>query len=291
MSRNSSRRQSPKNESRPAATPSVPTPAAQQRTPNPFGISFVVPTSVVELPSRGSFYSPESTMHGIDSVEIKQMTAKQEEILSNPDFIADGTMLDRLIDSILVDTSINVNDMFASDKNAIVIEARSLSYGNEYIVKALCEACNTEQDFVFDLSKKTIPEHRPIDGAEFNEESGLCEFTLPSTEVQVSIRVLGPSEEKFLSEQKSKAQKLQISNSDTLNFLRSIVVSANGVTDKALLNQLFEVLPVVDIRKIKKVSNSLIPSLETKQEIMCGGCSHVTEREVPFSLGFFWPDV
>lgn len=288
MSRNSSRILPPSQPNRPG------TPGPKQFSksePNPFGISFVVPTNVVTIPSRGEFYDENSTMFNRENVEIRQMTAKEEEILSNADFIKDGTMLDRLIDSILVDRSINIDDMYVSDKNGIIIEARKNSYGPEYVVKDFCTACNTEQNFAFDLNKAKISEKLEIEGVTFNDITKTYDFTLPSSKISVRTKVLNPKEEEYLVEQKQRAQKLNIKSSDTLNFLRAVVVEANGVQDQIMLNKLFEVLPVLDIRMIKKVSNMAIPILETIQEVTCGGCGHVTEREVPFSLGFFWPEL
>lgn len=285
MSRNSSR----------ISTPSQPTTPEHlndnftKSQPNPFGISFVVPTSVVDVPSGGSYYDEQSSMFERKTLEIRQMTAKEEEILSNPDFIKDGTMLDRLIDSILVDKSINVKDMFASDKNAIVIEARKSAYGPEYKVSDLCGGCGTEQEFTFDLNKGSITENEKVEGSIYDPQSKTFSVKLPSSGIEVKIKVLSPQEEDYLVQQRQRAEKLSIASSETLNFLRVSVQEANGVTDQALLNQLFEVLPIIDIRTIKRVSNTAVPYLDTTQEVTCGSCGHATEREVPFSLGFFWP--
>ena len=91
MSRNS-RRTKVRQVNKPQPQPTPPSHLGDKS--NPFGISFVVPTHIVELPSCGKYYPQESTMLGREKVEIKQMTAKQEEILSNSDYLLDGTMLD-----------------------------------------------------------------------------------------------------------------------------------------------------------------------------------------------------
>ena len=284
MSRNSRRTQAPSSPVQPQR-PQIP-----QAGSNPFGISFVIPTEDVQLPSGGRFYSEGSTMFGRSSLEIKQMTAKEEEILSNVKYLEDGTMIDRLLASVLIDKTVNVADIMSSDKNAIIISARLASYGADYEVTRLCEGCNTEQKFVYDLSKSTIKNEIPED-VHVDETTGYCTFDLPQTELEIVTKILGPEDEIYLQEQKKKAQKLGLDNSDTINFLRRVVISVNNVTDPKLLGQLFEVLPVLDLRKIKKVNNEVLPSLNTTQEITCGSCGHVTESEVPFSLGFFWPEL
>ncbi len=293
MSRNSRRRTSTHTEVQaPQAQAQVPQPASQvpQNNNNPFGISFVVPTEVIRLPSGGTFYKEGGTLYGKESLEIKQMTAKEEEILSNMSFLEDGSLLNRLLSSILIDTTVDPTELFQGDREALIYAARRMSYGPEYAVKQYCEACEQETVFVYDLSAHTVNES-DLDGVELDPNSGLYTLTLPKSNVKVSLRVLTNEDQEYLSDQDERAKKLNIENSKTINFLKKIVVEANGVTDQSMLNQLFGVLPILDIRKIRKVSNSIIPTMDTKQEVACGNCGHVAEREVPFSLGFFWPEL
>jgi len=286
MSRNSRRTSVPKPQT--PLRPSVP--SAPQAPPNPFGVSFVVPTEVVNLPSKGKYYDPQSPMFNKESVEIKQMTAKQEEILSNLGYLEDGSMIERLISSILIDTSIIASELMPADQNAIIIAARRSSYGNEYEVEQTCPNCKGNHIFTFDLEKTSIKEDIPEDVTVL-EESGYFQFETPQTGLKTVIRVLTAEDEAYLRQQNEKASKLKIQNSETINFLRRVIVSVNGITDTALLNELYEVLPVLDIRKIKKTLRDITPSLDTSQEVACSGCGITTESEVPFSLGFFWPDL
>jgi len=95
----------------------------------------------------------------------------------------------------------------------------------------------------------------------------------------------------YLQEQKKRRLELNIPGSDTVDFLNMVVEDVNKVTDKASLNQLFEVLPISDVRKIKSTYARIVPSAELVQEVECAGCGHKSERQVPFSVGFFWPDL
>tara|TARA_Y100001937_G_C7127524_1_gene335561 strand:+ start:2386 stop:3246 length:861 start_codon:yes stop_codon:yes gene_type:complete len=286
MSRNSRRRTSANQE---VVAPQPITPNIQNSS-NPFGISFVVPTEVVPLPSGGNFYDEGSALSGKDSLEIKQMTAKEEEILANVSFIEDGSLLNRLLASILIDTSVDPEELLQGDREALVYAARRISYGPEYAVKQHCENCGQETTFLYDLSEYTVTPSNP-QGAEKDESTGLYNVLLPQSGVKVGLKHLTMQDEEFLKEQEDRASKLNIESSKTINFLKRVVVEANGVTDQMMLNKLFEVLPVLDIRKIKKISKSIIPTMDTKQEVACGNCGHVAEREVPFSLGFFWPEL
>ena len=258
---------------------------------NPFGISFVVPTSTVRLPSAGMYYSKESALYGLESVEIKQMTVKEEEILSNPEFLKDGTLIDRLVDSIMITEGFSSRELLSGDKNAVILEARKLSYGNIYEVTRTCPNCKEDHIFKFDLEKVKYPEENSLDGVLYDEVNGTFTFTLPQTDLDITVRLLTPEDQEFLNKQNEKAKKLNIDNSETINFLSRCVVSVNDIEEKQVLNKLFGVLPIMDIRKVKQVFRDVVPDLDTKQEVACGGCGHVTESEVPFSVGFFWPDI
>ena len=62
---------------------------------------------------------------------MKYMTDKEEDILTNPNLIENGTVIDKLLESLIV-TPIKYNTLLTGDKDAILIAARVLGYGNEY---------------------------------------------------------------------------------------------------------------------------------------------------------------
>ena len=114
---------------------------------------------------------------------------------------------------------------------------------------------------------------------------------LPKTKMQVCVRILTSEDDNYLIKQNEKAESLGIQNNKTINMFRRSIISVNGVTDQVQLNKLFEVLPAMDSRKIRMVINNLSPTITTRQNVACGSCGVESEREVPFSLGFFWPDL
>jgi hypothetical protein len=265
-------------------------PVPKPKISNPFGIDLVAATEVVELPSGGRFYEQGSSLHGVSQVEIKHMTAREEDILANPQFIQDGSVFDRLLKSVLVDTTINPSHFLPADRTAIMYAARITGYGSEYTIQAPCGACGKTADFTYDISIQEIKSELP-DGVTMNETTNLFEFQLPKTGLSVEVRLLTTEDESFLSEQNDKAEKLGIPNSKTVNMFKRAVVSVNGISDQAALNQLFENLPAIDSRKMRTVINNISPFLSTNQTVACGSCGEETESEVPFGLGFFWPDV
>ena len=74
------------------------------------------PTEIIELPSRGYFYnSGDPLSKGV--VELKMMTAKEEDILTNESFIKKGVVLDRLLESLIIDKTININNLITGEKS------------------------------------------------------------------------------------------------------------------------------------------------------------------------------
>ena len=105
------------------------------------GFSFVVPTEFVELPSQGKFYPQTHPLYGQDSIEIRQMTAKEEDILTSKTLIKKGVALDRVVDNLIVDKRIKQDSLLVGDKNAIIIAMRVSGYGNEYNTRVVCPSC------------------------------------------------------------------------------------------------------------------------------------------------------
>jgi len=135
------------NQDRTGARPSSDVTAAveeeTQALPNP--MNFVIPTELVELPSRGQGYPPDHPLFNQEMVEIRHMTAKDEDILTSRSLLKKGVALDRLIDNILVNKKIRSMHLLSGDRSAIVIEARKYAYGNEYKTKITCPNCGTQK--------------------------------------------------------------------------------------------------------------------------------------------------
>tara|TARA_Y100000004_G_scaffold187346_1_gene239994 strand:- start:3073 stop:3936 length:864 start_codon:yes stop_codon:yes gene_type:complete len=287
MSRNSRRTKTVS----PVQTPNPTlTPPPQSKTNNPFGIDLVAATEVVNLPSEGKFYPPESGLQGKKTLEIRHLTAREEDILSNEQFIVDGSVFDRLLKSIIVDTGVDPSHLTVGDRDALLYAARITGYGSDYTMSMQCPACGKKTEFVFDLSKQQV-EHDLPNGVVFDESNNCFTFQTPKTDLQVSVRVLTGKDLEYLEQQNDRAEKLGVENNKTVNLFRMAILSVNGVTDPTQLTQLYQVLPAIDSRKIRTVINNIAPTLSTKQSVACGSCGEETESEVPFSLGFFWPDL
>merc|ERR1712072_741327 len=101
-------------------------------------------TEFVELPSGGQFYHKNHPLYKKEVVEIRYMTARDEDVLTSPTLLRKGLALDKFIQGIIVDQNVKVDDLLIADKSAIMIAARTTGYGPEYTIKVRCPECGTE---------------------------------------------------------------------------------------------------------------------------------------------------
>ena len=132
----------PRNNTR--RTGSAPKKETQEVTPAPptSVLDFVNPTEHVALPSGGRFYDEDHPLYGQDTVEIRFMTAKDEDILTSQSLLKNGTALEKLMQNILVDKSIVIDELLIGDKNAIIVAARAGTFGGDYEVRLQCQECD-----------------------------------------------------------------------------------------------------------------------------------------------------
>tara|TARA_R100001510_G_C7601252_1_gene167746 strand:+ start:65 stop:931 length:867 start_codon:yes stop_codon:yes gene_type:complete len=255
---------------------------------NPFGLSFVVPTEMVDLPSAGKYYPSSHPLHEISQVEIKHMTAKEEDILSAPISDSEGLLFDKLANSIICSKDIKAEDLIEDDKMAILLQARITGYGPEYSTKIICSNCNSEYGATFDLTKTTF--QQPTQG-EYDPEANTFSFTAPVSNVKLVLKNFTLQDEDILKEDEKRKRKLNLPFSASEAFLNLVILSANDVTDRKLIRSLVEVLPAGDVKSIKTFYNNCQPRLSLLQETKCTECLTVSEREVPLSWAFFRTDV
>ena len=252
-------------------------------------VSLSMPTETVELPTRGKFYDKTSTLHNKETIEIKSLTAKEEDILSSVEYIQNGTIFDKLLESIIIDKSINPRELLIGDRNALLLAARISGYGPEYKVKKLCQECGKNTEHVFDLTKNKTKE-TDLESLGVVLRDNLFWFTLPKTNIEVAIRPLTALDKNRLEKQREKKVNLGLEPSDLIDFLQSIIVEAGGSRDRGQINEFTQIMPAIDSRKIRTIYKETTPDIDTTQSIVCSSCSWESESEVWFGLNFFWPE-
>jgi len=242
---------------------------------------FNLPTETVELPSKGLLY-PEDSPLSSGTVEMKYMTAKEEDILTNQNYITQGIVIDKLLQSLFIDKSINYSDLLIGDKNAIMIAARILSYGKSYPVFYNGE--NIEVDLTKIDNKPIIEEFEKATKNEF-------EFTLPQSKNKVTYKILTAGDETAIEEEIKGLQKIDKNVSPEITTrLKYIITSVNDSRSLADIRDFVDnYLLATDSRALRNEYSRIMPDIDLTFEYTNndGGKERVG---IPIGLDFFWPN-
>ena len=277
MSRNNEERFGPRGDAgseAPAAT-----------LPNP--LDFVSPTEHVELPSQGRGYPQGHPLFGKETIEIKYMTAKEEDILSSRSLLKKGLAVERLLQSLICDRNIDAKSLFIGDRNSILISARRSAYGNIYSTKVTCPNCATVSPYDFDLNNSKISESDNYDKYDIEiSTEGWFKVKLPITGFLVEFRILkGQDEVDMVENAKKKKTEKNVSSQ-----LKRMIVSVNEYKERYVIDGVVEKLPAQDSIFLRGAYKAASPDIRIVEDFTCPSCEFQQELEVPFGADFFWPE-
>lgn len=237
---------------------------------------FKFPTEEIELPSKGLVY-PEDNPLSSGKVEIKYMTAKEEDILSNQSYIEKGVVLDKLLESVII-SKININDLIVGDKNAILVATRILGYGADYNVTIN----NTKE--VIDLSKL---ENKEFDESSITKGKNEFSFTLPHSNTLITYKILNGHDEKKIERELKGLKKLNPNSlPETSTRLKYTLLSVNGDSEKKSIRDFVDNYFLArDTRAFREHLRQTQPDVDLNVTLDSG-----EEVTVPIGLNFFWPD-
>jgi len=237
------------------------------------------PTEIVDLPSKGYFY-PETSPLSSGKVELKYMTAKEEDILTSQNLIKDGTVIDILLQSLIVNKDIKVEDLLIGDKNAIMVAARILGYGKDY-------------DFTYDGVNQKVDltrlEPNQIDFSKLKKGQNQFDYELPKSNRKITFKLLNGKDEKNIDAEVKAREKLGGSSTGELTTrLKNIITSVDGNVDRAYINSFVDnEFLSIDSLEFRKHMLSITPDIDMKTKIMVDG--EETEVTIPVTVRFFWP--
>ena len=263
------------------------TPPPQAEAPptnNPL-LNFVKPTHFVELPSKGKGYPEGHPLNLKETIEVYQMTAKDEDILTSEALIKQGVVLDRFIENIVLDKSINLNSLLLGDKNAILVESRILGYGHEYSAEMICPNCFTNCTIDYDLGDRKLY----FGSDKETNENGNYSLKLPESGVELEVRLLTSEDEAKMIKRNTNTKKKKSANSLVTDQYKLMISSANGISDRPQLNEFVEMMPLKDSLTLKKFYREITPNVELKFDFTCKSCEYEQELEVPLGAEVFWP--
>ena len=238
---------------------------------------FKFPTETVELPSKGLVY-PESSPLSSGKLEMKYMTAKEEDILTNQSYIQKGIVLDKLLESLIVTEGVEVKDLIVGDKNALFVAARVLGYGKDY-------------SFTYEGRQTTVDlstiENKPFDESSLTKGVNEFTFILPSSEVKLTYKLLTGHDEKNIEKEIEGLKKLNKDTSPELTTrLKYMITSVNGDRESKTIRQFVDNhLLARDSRAFREYIKTTQPDVDLTFTTDSG-----EEVAIPIGLNFFWPD-
>ena len=239
---------------------------------------FKLPTETVELPSKGLLY-PEDSELAKGTIEMKYMTAKEEDILTNQSYIRNGTVLDKLLKSLIV-SKINFDDLLIGDKNAIMVAARILGYGNEYTFNYLGES------YTVDLSQI---ENKSLNEELFSSHTNEFTFILPKSKNTVTFKLLSHKDEQDINRELEGLKKINKDSSPELTTrLKYTITSVEGNRERKDIREFVDnYLLAQDSRALREYIREIQPDVDLTF-FPDGSSSRVN---IPVGVSFFWPDI
>jgi len=245
---------------------------------------FKFPTEVVELPSKGLIYPKDNPLSS-GKIEMKYMTAKEEDILTNQNYISKGIVLDKLIESLIV-SKVDINDIIIGDKNALLIASRVLGYGKDYTFRAYNSDTRQIEDFTVDL---TTLEDKLLNPNDLIEE-GVNEFRyeLPHSKTPITFKILTHGDEKKIDREIQGLQKINKESVPEISTrLKYTITSVDGDTEKKSIREFVDKYMLArDSRSLRTEIARISPDVNLKYV----GDGAEEGINIPVNLSFFWPD-
>ena len=253
-------------------------------------LSFVAPTEIVDLPSKGEGYPDDHPLSGKDYIEIKYMTAKDEDTLSNQSLLRKGIALERVLSNIIVDANIDPLTLLVCDRNAILIKARATAYGADYEATVNCPKCATKNMMIFDLRSPKIEGGLTEDSLKFVSYvgDGLYETKMTGTKFKVRFRLANGEDENRIMEMAVGGRTVDYG---AVEQYKKMIKSVEGYAEEQVIHSYVDNMIVSDAQHLKKCLKECTTSVRITETLVCKKCSNEQEVDVPFGTDFFWPNL
>ncbi len=239
------------------------------------------PSEIIDLPSEGKLYPKEHPCSN-GKIEIKYMTAKEEDILTSQNLIKKGVVIDRLLDSLILTSGVTTDDLIVGDKNAVMIAARVLAYGPEYACDITNPSTGEVMTHTFNLAD--CPFKKLPDGISEN----LFEVILPISKKKIKFVILTGKEESLIEKDLKASKKLGSVSPELTTRLRYVIKEVDGDNSQSVINDIAVNMLARDSMYLREEMQKVAPDIELEQEVEIEGES--VKVAIPMTVGFFWPD-
>ena len=245
------------------------------------------PTEMVDLPSKGWFYDSDNPLSS-GQIELKYMTAKEEDILTSTNLIKKGIVFDRLLQALIVDKKIKYEDILIGDKNAIMVAARILGYGKDYQIQYPHPDTDELEEVMVDLTKL---KDKKINLKEYTKGVNEFEMSLPASKRVITYKLLSQRDERIIDAEVKSMKKINPDvDPDITTRLKKTILSVDGDNKKQTINHFVDnEFLSRDALHFRTEFAKMTPDVDMTTDVVF---SDGSERSigVPMTPGFFWPN-
>lgn len=256
-------------------------------------LGFDLEIKTTPIPSLGLVYPEGHPLCGVTTVDIKPMTTKEQDILTNRMLAKNGKVVTELLKSCVLDKNIDVTKLVSGDRNAIMFMIRISGYTKDYIPKINCPKCGTNQKLFVDLEQLPL---KTLDLQKVNQtmpNSNEFSFVLPVTKKNITFQFLtGEDEERILQEMEMKKKKGVLQENLVTTRLINSVLSVEGHYSKDIITRFCSNLPARDSLALTKHIDANEPGIEMETHFTCSNidCDFSDKIDVPMTSEFFLPE-
>jgi len=250
-----------------------------------------VPVDSAPLPSKGQLYDKDSSLYQRETIDIRAMTAKEEDILMSQAYIKQGVVIDKLLESCIIDKSIDVSELLTGDRNTILVALRVTGFGSDYSASTNCTACGARNTTVFDLTSLKL---KSLDAKPVAPGINEFEVYLPVSRKTATVSFMTAGVEKEISVTEKRNKELLGIDPDVNRVttrLSNSVKSIDGIRDRNKLKKFIENMPLRDSRTIRRFIKDNEPGIDMNTSYNCSSCNQEAQVTLSLGLNFLWPTI
>ena len=244
---------------------------------------FTLPTEMIELPSQGKVYETANPL-STGTVEMKYMTAREEDILTNVNLLRQGVAIEKMLQSI-IKSPIKYEDLLLGDRNALLIAARILAYGSSYSFEYIDSETDTKETITIDLQEL---KNKEVDYSQFNNKNEFT-YVLPHSKNTVTFKLLTVGDEKAIEAEAKGLKKANIAVGEVTSRLKKQILSVNGNYEgKDVRDFVDNYLIAKDSNPLRAYITSISPDIDLTINFTLSSGKEITQS-LPLTAEFFFP--
>jgi hypothetical protein len=241
---------------------------------------FTLPTETIELPSQGKVYELTNPLSS-GTIEMKYMTAREEDILTNVNLLKQGIAIEKMLQS-LIKSPIKYDDLLLGDRNALLIAARILAYGSSYNFEYVDPETEMKEVITVDLQSL---KNKEVDYSQYKNKNEF-NYILPKSGKNIKWKFLTYKEDLDLVNKVIAKGKNETSMTDAL---KAQIIEIDGERNPERISLIVENMLALDSKALRTYIENSKPGIDTTIKYMSDISGEEVSIDLPLTAEFFWP--